>query len=94
MSHQGVDSFAIYIYKVNGINASDPLLLISTCKMIIILLYCLCIANGVYGSIPYLSKNEDLDLEQHLEVINKPPIKTIHVLSCSCSYSHLFNFLS
>jgi len=56
--------------------------------MIIILLFCLCIANKnyeVYGSIPYLSKYEDLQLEEHLEVINKPPIKTIHVLLLSYS---------
>ncbi|RHN40360.1 putative neprosin activation peptide [Medicago truncatula] len=48
--------------------------------MIIILLFCLCLAAKnyeVYGSMSNFSKIEDLELEEQLKAINKPPVKSI-----------------
>ena len=52
--------------------------------MVIILFFCLCLATKnyeVYGSMSNLSKIEDLELEEQLKAINKPPIKSIQVIS-------------
>ncbi|XP_027193006.1 protein neprosin-like [Cicer arietinum] len=66
--------------------------------MIPILLLCLCtIATQnyqVYGWFPNLSKNEDLELEKQLKIINKPPIKTIQtnygrIVDCIDIYKQL-----
>ncbi|XP_061338521.1 protein neprosin-like [Gastrolobium bilobum] len=58
--------------------------------MIIIILLCLCFTINnfkVDGWMPSISKDEYLDLEQQLKLINKPPIKTIqtefgHIVDC------------
>lgn len=34
-----------------------------------------------------ITLKEDFELEKHLKLINKPPIKSIHV-----NYSHILNF--
>lgn len=52
-----------------------------------VLLLCLCIATKHYEvDAIWMPKNDDLDLEKQLKVINKPPIKTIQVSSSSSSF--------
>ena len=63
--------------------------------MILIMILCLCLASSyrVNGT-RIISKEEDLELERQLKLINKPPIKSIQVLKLKLyiPFRHPFRF--